>query len=306
MWYPSYYPAFSCIGGACRHSCCMGWEIDIDPDTYAFYRTLSGNLRARFDHAIEEGDPPHFRLQEGERCPFLNQGNWCEIILTLGDSALCEICREHPRYYNETSYGLEMGLGMTCEEAARLILSQEEPVMLIADDDDREPIGEDLWECTLLTHRQTVLTQLQDRSRPLKERLCSLLATVRCSLPAFEPSVSLLTSLEILTPEWRALLASLAEQSDWDTVPMAEHEREYEQIAVYLAYRYLIGARDDDDLCARTIFCAFGPVLLATLAAKRKTAFADRVELARLFSTELEYSDENLDTLFSFFCESKE
>ena len=28
---PNYYPAFRCIADKCRHSCCIGWEIDIDP-----------------------------------------------------------------------------------------------------------------------------------------------------------------------------------------------------------------------------------------------------------------------------------
>ena len=26
--YPDYYPAFRCIAGACRHNCCIGWEIE--------------------------------------------------------------------------------------------------------------------------------------------------------------------------------------------------------------------------------------------------------------------------------------
>ena len=31
--YPDYYEHFACIGGECRHNCCIGWEIDIDEKT---------------------------------------------------------------------------------------------------------------------------------------------------------------------------------------------------------------------------------------------------------------------------------
>ena len=34
VWMPEFYPAFRCRAGTCRHSCCRGWEIDVD-DTSA-------------------------------------------------------------------------------------------------------------------------------------------------------------------------------------------------------------------------------------------------------------------------------
>ena len=36
---PDYSEGFRCIAGKCRHSCCIGWEIDIDEKTYEKYRT---------------------------------------------------------------------------------------------------------------------------------------------------------------------------------------------------------------------------------------------------------------------------
>ena len=34
---PSYYKEFRCIADKCNHSCCKGWEIDIDDETYKKY-----------------------------------------------------------------------------------------------------------------------------------------------------------------------------------------------------------------------------------------------------------------------------
>ena len=38
---PDYSIGFQCIAGKCRHSCCVGWEIDIDDDTYEMYKTVT-------------------------------------------------------------------------------------------------------------------------------------------------------------------------------------------------------------------------------------------------------------------------
>ena len=83
--YPAYYPEFKCIAGGCRHSCCIGWEIDIDPETLALYRGLEGPLGDRLRRNITGGESPCFALGDGERCPFLNRENLCDIILERGE-----------------------------------------------------------------------------------------------------------------------------------------------------------------------------------------------------------------------------
>ena len=40
--YPATADAFRCIADACRHTCCKGWEIDIDPNTRAKYAAMTG------------------------------------------------------------------------------------------------------------------------------------------------------------------------------------------------------------------------------------------------------------------------
>lgn len=42
--YPATADAFRCIADACRHTCCKGWEIDIDPDTRAKYAAMTGEI----------------------------------------------------------------------------------------------------------------------------------------------------------------------------------------------------------------------------------------------------------------------
>ena len=82
--FPDYYENFRCIAGDCRHSCCIGWEIDVDEETLAYYDTVGGELGERMRRCIARTETPHFCLGEQERCPFLNEKNLCDIIVELG------------------------------------------------------------------------------------------------------------------------------------------------------------------------------------------------------------------------------
>ena len=100
--YPDFYRAFACKASFCRHSCCRGWEIDVDEESAAYYRALSGKLGDDLRAAlVEEAGVWHFRLTDDERCPFLRRDGLCRLIRELGEHALCDICALHPRFYGE-------------------------------------------------------------------------------------------------------------------------------------------------------------------------------------------------------------
>lgn len=128
---PSYYHQFHCIGGDCTDNCCIGWEIDIDSETLAEYQRISGDFGQRLHDSIMLTAPnteesAHFILDSSERCPFLNDQNLCDIFIHLGESHLCQICTDHPRFYTWLSDGREEGIGLCCEAAAKLILQPTE------------------------------------------------------------------------------------------------------------------------------------------------------------------------------------
>ena len=45
--YPAYYEKFHCIAGECEDTCCAGWEIDIDDESYRFYQSVPGDFGRR-------------------------------------------------------------------------------------------------------------------------------------------------------------------------------------------------------------------------------------------------------------------
>lgn len=84
--YPATADAFRCIADACRHTCCKGWEIDIDPNTRAKYAAMTGEIGQRLRDAIADTpDGASFRLREDERCPMLNDNGLCDIITACGE-----------------------------------------------------------------------------------------------------------------------------------------------------------------------------------------------------------------------------
>ena len=125
---PSYYPSFKCKGSLCSENCCIGWEIDIDPLTEIRYGKAEGKIGEELrKNIVKDGEVSHFCLKDG-RCPFLDGQNLCRLIIERGEELLCDICREHPRYYNRISSGAFAGVGLSCEAAAELILTEKEPL----------------------------------------------------------------------------------------------------------------------------------------------------------------------------------
>lgn len=147
VYAPEYYPSFRCIAGRCGHTCCAGWGIDIDPESLERYQSMPGDFGRRVRSGISLEDTPHFILGAGERCPLLNGDNLCDLILHAGEDALCQICRDHPRFRNYFSGRIEVGLGLVCEAAARLILSWPRPLRLVRleGEGDEEPTEDERW-----------------------------------------------------------------------------------------------------------------------------------------------------------------
>ena len=85
---PSYYKEFRCIADRCQDSCCIGWEIDIDEDTFSYYKSVEGAFGERLRSHMVSEDVNSFTLKENGWCPFLNSKKLCDICIELGEEAL--------------------------------------------------------------------------------------------------------------------------------------------------------------------------------------------------------------------------
>ena len=120
---PDYFDRFRCIADRCPDSCCKEWEVQVDDAAAACYRSLPGSLGDRLREVLRTEDGETVMTILDGRCPMWRQDGLCRIQAELGESALCRVCREFPRLTHAYGDFLELGLALSCPEAARLILN---------------------------------------------------------------------------------------------------------------------------------------------------------------------------------------
>ena len=299
IYAPSYYKKFVCIADKCKNSCCIDWEIDIDSDTYEKYIAEGGRL----SESITEADGCRcFELKDG-RCPHLTETGLCEIIMNYGESYLTEICREHPRFYNHVGCRIEAGLGLVCEEAARIILTDTESFSM-------EKIGEDesiRSECPdfaaqALRQRDSMIAAVLAEGMPLQEKIRILEREYRVSvgIHSMEEWLDILSELEILDGRWRDILISVGHAEKVNDTEHLSHA--VERALVYFIYRHVPLAASPENLRARLGFALLGAEIINYVTSRSESADIDTLlYAARLYSSEIEYSEDNTaEIIFEF------
>ena len=136
MLIPQYMGRFRCIGPACEDTCCVGWRVTIDEETYKKYRrvkepemaSLFARHVGRSRSQQSAANYARIKMSKDGRCPFLTGDSLCLIQLRLGEDYLSHTCFVYPCTVNEVNGVLEKSATMSCPEAARLALLNPEPM----------------------------------------------------------------------------------------------------------------------------------------------------------------------------------
>ena len=271
----------------------------MDARTMEHYRALTQDYGKRILESIDQSsEPPHFLLDANEACPHLNEYGLCNIILHCGEDHLCDICREHPRFYNDTPLGKEVGLGMACEEACRLILTSDgyADICKVGElDGEAEP-----FEFDPLSARPDIYSILSDDTIPYLQRLEAIMMRYGINLFAFSDAQwrERLASLEFLDGVHREMFMNYTSHP----VKNEAFEKPLERILAYFVYRHCTSAWDMDEFVAALGFSLVCERLIASIAAAQNaTLLPDLIEIARIVSEEIEYSEENTDAIKEIF-----
>ena len=278
LYAPKYYNEFVCIADKCRHSCCIGWEIDVDDETAETYEKMTDGYGLEIKKSLSHKGTTHFKLKKDDRCPHLDENGLCKIILNIGEDSLCAICREHPRFYNYTARGKEVGLGMSCEEACE-------------------------WDFDAIAERESIFTilSLDSLSHGEKLQLLGEKYSVSPALISDDDWRDRLSSLEYLDDSHKSLFACYSSAS----ITEKSLEKPLERALAYFVFRHCSTAEDPTELRAALGFSLFCERLLASVCAQNGiTELSAAVNFARIISEELEYSEENTDALTTefYFC----
>ena len=286
---PLYCKDFKCIAEKCRHSCCVGWEISVDGDTLGKYESLG---REDILGHIKDGE---ITLRSDGRCPFLDGRGLCRIISQLGESYTSVICREHPRFYHRVGDRVEGGIGLSCEEACRIVLSSDSYPEFY----DGEWQGDSCEETDFdsLSHRNYIYSLLSDPSLSYPEKTSKIKEKYALTEPVHT------------SEEWRDIFASLEYLDEGHRGLFApgecrgEQHKIYERFLAYLVFRHLSIAENYENLRARLGFCLLICSLLEGYRAKNTDSFDDICGFARIISEEIEYSEDNTaELIFEFEC----
>ena len=304
---PGYFDRFRCLAGHCPDSCCKDWEVQVDGDAAAFYRQLPGALGDDLRRCLrDENEETYMTIFDG-RCPMWQRDGLCRIQAELGEAALCKTCREFPRLTHDYGDFVELGLELSCPEAARLILN--EPAIPVTEKIPGNGAAEYDAEAmeVLKATRAWALELLSNTDRAIGETLALLLlygcqaqgeldgeeavpfdgeATLETARELSQPGdaaeiLSFFQSLEVLTGNWKRRLLSPA-PTDWDSRTLA--------LTRYFVNRYWLQAVSDYDLYSRVKFMVIACLLLRDLG-------GDFEKTAQLFSKEIENDAGNMDAL---------
>lgn len=304
IWKPDYYDAFCCIADRCPDSCCKEWDVDVDAESAQRYQSLPGRLGDQLRAALKEEDGVMVMKQVDNRCPMWRVDGLCQLQAEMGEEALCKVCREFPRIRHEYGNFTELGLELSCPEAARLILTASPSDSVLtqvpeSDEYDAEAMA------ILLESRKTVLDFLKTSPYLPGETLSILLLfgyEVQNQLDGGEEAVLLpaqslaeaksfaengnisdflhfFAELEILTDTWKERLAAPNPDAQWNEMHIA--------MARYLVRRYWLQAVSDYDLVGRVKFMIASCLLVKLLG-------GETVDTAHLYSKEIENDADNI------------
>jgi len=189
---PQYVRDFLCIGEACEDTCCAGWHIPVDEETYKKYKKVKDNtIKARLEREIvaKRSNPTRdhvakIKLKNG-RCAFLSVQGLCDIYSQLGKEYLSDTCALYPRTINKVNNQWECSLICSCPEAARKILlnkdkmiwthlEEKQRVSVVSAHITVSPDKPRKWQDYFGEIRTFIISVLQNRNYAIEERFMVL------------------------------------------------------------------------------------------------------------------------------------
>ena len=130
----SYYDKFECIGSKCSNSCCIGWTIDLDMNTFVKYleqrdSKIKNNLIKHPKPSLEKFG--EIKRNKDNRCSFLNKDNLCHLQKKYSKDFLSPTCSNFPR--RKMDFGSSEILSGTigCPEVSRLLFSEKDNLKIV-------------------------------------------------------------------------------------------------------------------------------------------------------------------------------
>ena len=290
----NFYNDFKCLAGNCHHTCCAYWEINIDKKALLHYSKIKGDFSERIKQSVNFEKSCFNKVDD--RCAFLNNKNLCDLIINLGEKSLCTVCREHPRYRNYFNSHIEMGYGLCCEVVANNVIDYKDKVK---ENTIRKGVPlriDKRFQKEILKIKQKIFEILgEDISFSEKtDKILSQINVKKEDILLKEYS-SILSQMEILNKDFKNAINLLDKKLEIKV--RKEHEKSLENLLYYFIHRHLANSIDILDIKTRIVFSIVSVLIIENISrnlTKNDSEFKNNLkEIAREYSVEIEYSDDN-------------
>ena len=163
------YDKFKCIADKCKFTCCKGWDINVDTNTYNKWKEKS-ELNYLLDNVrfIKSNGENSYLIKKETKgvCPLLSDEGLCNIVLNHGEEYLSSTCKSFPRIENNFEDVKEMTLSCSCPEVVNIISNMKEKIYI----ESNEALSyiEDLGSLQI---REAVVNILQKEDITLENKL---------------------------------------------------------------------------------------------------------------------------------------
>ena len=207
----SFFKKFSCTIKNCPNTCCKGWRVVFDEETYQRYLAEIGKNGWRLRSSIKKMDEEVYFRTSLKQCTFYEKEGTCNLQRTLGTDYMPEVCRRYPRFRQHYGSFAEESLFLSCPEAARLFLEHLDELHYVPSERqityERWGTNDDelylRWLCEL---REEMIAALWDENRSRTQILGQLVAAMkevqhRCISGGELPDVKELIKKEVVEHE---------------------------------------------------------------------------------------------------------
>lgn len=308
--YPSYYDSFFCMAGSCPDTCCAGWEIEVDDETYYRYLTIPGPFGDRLRQALserqEDGEYLHYLERRGNgSCTFLDGEHLCDIYKEMGPDGLCRTCREHPRFLTQVGGYEQVDLSLSCPGVADLFFSDPAPIstVMVRDDRPEQPLSvDDQAKLTeILAFRDSAMSGCQEHSHSPHFGALNPQASDDRWLSQFR-------AMEPLEDDWDDTVTRVTERLEeyqklWPLCYSPELEQWFRKLGAYFTFRYYLDAWFDGSLIPEKLLVKKSLWFLRLLCVDRWKEHSgaltteDVKQVVRTYSKQVEFSEPNINRL---------
>lgn len=164
------YDEFKCIADKCKFTCCEGWDIGVEVDTYNKWKKENNKSYNILDNVkIKKcGRKTEYFINKeiNEACPLLDKDGLCKIVKSHGEEYLSLTCHMFPRIENVFKDKKELSLSCACPEVVEIISGINGKINIISE--NHADLKNDLLELKI---REAVIDIIQQESFLLEDKL---------------------------------------------------------------------------------------------------------------------------------------